>query len=60
MILTMHDISLTPQKSEADKAVPPGTLVLEGTVKTYRYVDEDEAAASAPPAAPTPGKGGRS
>ena len=60
VILTMHDISLTPQKSEADKAVPPGTLVLEGTVKTYRYVDEDEAAASAPPAAPTPGKGGRS
>jgi type IV pilus assembly protein PilO len=51
VILTMHDISLKPQQAQ-DKApsLPAGTLVLEGTVKTYRYVDEEEAAAAAPPA----------
>ncbi len=42
VIMTMHDISLKP-RGEGDQ-----TLVLEGTVKTYRYLDEDEVAASAP------------
>ena len=37
VIMTMHDISLKP-KDENDS-----TLLLEGTVKTYRYLDEDEA-----------------
>ena len=45
VILTMHDISLKPQtKDNANAEVTPGgLLVLEGTVKTYRYVAEDEA-----------------
>lgn len=48
VIMTMHDISLKP-KSDTDPA-----LELKGTVKTYRYLsEEDEAGASAAaPAAP--------
>lgn len=38
VILTMHDISLRPQDGTAGGE----GLVLEGTVKTYRYVDDDE------------------
>lgn len=38
VILTLHDVSLTP-KTKGD-----GQLVLEGTVKTYRYLDDDESA----------------
>jgi type IV pilus assembly protein PilO len=46
VIMTMHNISLTP------RAGKPGLLVLEGTIRTYRYLDEEEiAAASAAPAA---------
>jgi len=70
VIMTMHDISLKP------KNVPPGgrigantALELSGTVKTYRYLDEEEAAeaqaaaaapaGSAAPAAPAaPAQGG--
>jgi type IV pilus assembly protein PilO len=48
VILTMHDISLKPQEAAAPNArssgAGSGNLVLEGTVRTYRYVDEDEAA----------------
>ena len=54
VILTMHDISLQPTDSEAG---PTGQLAMEGTVKTYRYLDEEEIAAAAPP--PTPARGGR-
>lgn len=39
VIMTMHDISLKPRAG--------GSLVLEGTVKTYRYLDENETAAAA-------------
>ena len=48
VILTMHDVSLRPVA-----ATPPGAsakepgagqLLLEGTVKTYRYLDDEEAA----------------
>lgn len=57
VILTMHDVSLKPTQQAAGKAgpAPVGQLTLEGTVKTYRYVDEDEAEAAAPkkPGAPT-------
>jgi type IV pilus assembly protein PilO len=51
VILTMHDISL----KRADRApdTPAGQLVLEGTVKTYRYLDESEQIASP---APTTGR----
>ena len=69
VILTMHDVSLTPtdkaQSAPGRGAAPPssGTLVLEGTVKTYRYLDDEElstmagdtaapAAGATPPAAP--------
>ena len=45
VILTMHDISLKPQAADAKTGLVSGPLVLEGTVKTYRYVDENEAAA---------------
>lgn len=40
VILTMHDISL--RKATGQGAA--GRLVLEGQVKTYRYIDEDESA----------------
>jgi len=39
VILTMHDIALTRAPGSSS-----GQLVLEGRVKTYRYVDEDEVA----------------
>jgi len=42
VILTMHDISLRP--AAANKSIGPNIpLELAGTVKTYRYLDEDEA-----------------
>lgn len=46
VILTMHDVALTPVQStgQAQGTVPPGTLVLQGTVKTYRYIDPSGAA----------------
>lgn len=52
VILTMHDISLKQAESSGQTRYAPGTLVLEGTVKTYRYLDSDETAAAA---APPPG-----
>ena len=53
VILTMHDVSLKPAKaamgSGASTALASGSqLLLEGTVKTYRYVDDEEAAAAQP------------
>jgi type IV pilus assembly protein PilO len=58
VILTMHDVSLRPTRGAAGPAAS-GTLVLEGTVKTYRYVDDDETPAGAAPARPANGKGGK-
>jgi type IV pilus assembly protein PilO len=51
VIMTMHNISLTP------RAGKPGLLVLEGTIRTYRYLDDEEMAeqAQAAPATPTAG-----
>ena len=45
VILTMHDIALR-RANERDNGANAGDgrLVLEGTVKTYRYIDEEEAA----------------
>ena len=50
VILTMHDVSLRPARRHqhrrrrlSHRAV---SCSLEGTVKTYRYVDDDEAAAA--------------
>lgn len=39
VILTMHDISLKPLDDGKE-----GYLLLEGTAKTYRYLDDDEQA----------------
>ncbi|GMR14806.1 MAG: type 4a pilus biogenesis protein PilO [Gammaproteobacteria bacterium] len=53
VILTMHDIALT--RAKANQGRFGGTeerLVLEGRVKTYRYVDEDEVAERAAEQAP--------
>lgn len=43
VILTMHDVSLKPNDVRA-----PGQLTLEGTVKTYHYIDEGEAGGKGP------------
>jgi type IV pilus assembly protein PilO len=48
VIMTMHDISLRPR---AGQSLPAGVLVLEGTVRTYRYLDEDEIEQKPAPAA---------
>jgi len=40
VIMTMHNISLTP------RAGKPGLLVLQGTIKTYRYLDDAEMTAA--------------
>jgi type IV pilus assembly protein PilO len=53
VILTMHDISL--KRAAAGQSIygdSEGRLILEGTVKTYRYVDEDEVAQRAAEQAP--------
>jgi len=53
VIMTMHDISLKPRGSggaEGDGLAaigPNSSLELSGTVKTYRYLDEEETAAQA-------------
>jgi type IV pilus assembly protein PilO len=48
VIMTMHDISLKPRdKGKDGKAVAitaNSPLELAGTVKTYRYLDEEEVA----------------
>ena len=46
VVMTMHDISLKPRGTAGIGSDP---LVLEGTVKTYRYLDENESAAAAAP-----------
>ena len=42
VILTLHDVSLKPKDGAKGTS---GQLVLQGTVKTYRYLEDDEAAA---------------
>jgi type IV pilus assembly protein PilO len=55
VILTMHDVSLRPVGKASAAAAANGQLLLEGTVKTYRYVDDDEAAAAQAAAKPKKG-----
>lgn len=50
VILTLHDVSLTPKASTKDGVAGDGQLVLQGTVKTYRYLDDEETAAQKPAA----------
>lgn len=43
VILTMHDVVLKPAGNGTGKgAASPGQLTMQGIVKTYRYLDEDE------------------
>ena len=63
VIMTMHDISLQPKDAKSDpnaKIGPNSALELAGTVKTYRYLDEDETAEQSAAANPeaTPANGG--
>ena len=53
VFLTMHDIALR-RANDRDIGVSrnDGRLILEGTVKTYRYIDEEEAAERAMAGAP--------
>lgn len=44
VIMTMHDISLQPKNKSNARIGPNAPLELAGTVKTYRYLDEDESA----------------
>lgn len=57
VILTMHDIALRPKAPATTITAASQPLELAGTVKTYRYLDEEETAkaAEAQPAAPAQG-----
>jgi type IV pilus assembly protein PilO len=54
VIMTMHDISLKPRAGKGITS-PNDPLVLEGTVKTYRYLDDEETAAAQATATPPAG-----
>lgn len=53
VIMTMHNIALTP------RAGSDGHLVLSGTVKTYRYLDDEETVSSETPVDSKKKKGGK-
>ena len=46
VILTMHDINLKPKDGKGGITNRGGALELAGTVKTYRYLDDEEMAAA--------------
>ncbi|MCJ7815736.1 MAG: type 4a pilus biogenesis protein PilO [Xanthomonadales bacterium] len=53
VILTMHDIALRrANEKDVGANAGDGRLILEGTVKTYRYIDEEEAVERAEASAP--------
>ena len=53
VILTMHDIALRRANDrDIGAGRNDGRLILEGTVKTYRYIDEEEAAERSKAGAP--------
>ncbi len=62
VILTMHDIALKPTESSGGQArnrrgiQPGGTLSLEGTVKTYRYLEDSESLDGPAPGTPAAGR----
>lgn len=52
VIMTMHDIQLKPRGQKSEVGITANSpLELSGTVKTYRYLDEEEVAAQQQPAA---------
>ena len=65
VIMTMHDISLQPKNAKNNpnaRIGPNSALELAGTVKTYRYLDEEESAESEATAKAAPAvdkKGGK-
>ena len=60
VIMTMHNIVLTPRNTGPNGKIGPNSILqLAGTVKTYRYLDEDETASQQQnAAAPAPAQGG--
>lgn len=56
VIMTMHDISLKPLERAGAAA---NTLLLSGTIKTYRYLDEEEVEEAARAAEAAKKQGGR-
>lgn len=44
-IVTLNDITLTPNIKDAKTGGSDGTLLMEAVAKTYRYLDSDELAA---------------
>ncbi len=64
VIMTMHDISLKPKGAAGANGQPAvitadtSALELSGTVKTYRYLDEEEVAAQQKAATPADGAQG--
>ncbi len=56
VILTMHDIALRPRDPKAGITISSQALELAGTVKTYRYLDEEETAQQADAAQGTAAK----
>ncbi len=42
VILTLHDVSLAPKNATRAGTSSDGQLVLQGTVRTYRYLDDEE------------------
>ncbi|GAB3025099.1 MULTISPECIES: type 4a pilus biogenesis protein PilO [Oleiagrimonas] len=42
VILTMHNVSLKAEKAGPGGVATNGRLTLEGTVKTYRYLDDED------------------
>jgi type IV pilus assembly protein PilO len=52
VIMTMHDIQLKPRGENREAGITANApLELSGTVKTYRYLDEEEVAAQQQPTA---------
>jgi type IV pilus assembly protein PilO len=50
VIMTMHNIVLTPRNATPGSKIGPNSVLqLAGTVKTYRYLDDNETAAAAGP-----------
>jgi type IV pilus assembly protein PilO len=54
VILTLHDVSLTPKNATKAGAASDGQLVLQGTVRTYRYLDDEESATTIKASGSTP------
>lgn len=59
VILTMHNVSLHGTQASGSAPPPGGQLTMEGTVKTYRYLGDEETKASTGADKSTGKKGGK-